>query len=53
MLVAFIMPVVAIALGIAFLGESLTGGQIIGTGLIALGLLAIDGRLLARLHRVP
>jgi drug/metabolite transporter (DMT)-like permease len=53
MLVGFIMPVVAIALGIAFLDESLTGGQIIGTALIALGLIAIDGRLLARRASVP
>jgi drug/metabolite transporter (DMT)-like permease len=45
MLTAFIMPVVAILLGIAFLDERLTSGQIIGTALIALGLIAIDGRL--------
>ncbi len=52
-LVAFIMPVVAILLGIGFLDEMLTAGQIAGTALIALGLLAIDGRLLARLRNVP
>jgi drug/metabolite transporter (DMT)-like permease len=45
MLVAFIMPVVAIILGITFLGEMLTSGQIAGTLLIALGLLVLDGRL--------
>jgi drug/metabolite transporter (DMT)-like permease len=53
MLVAFIMPVVAIVLGISFLGEALAQGQIIGTVLIAFGLLAIDGRLLARTRNVP
>jgi drug/metabolite transporter (DMT)-like permease len=53
MLVAFIMPVIAIMLGFAFLNESLTGGQLIGTALIALGLIAIDGRLLARFRNVP
>jgi drug/metabolite transporter (DMT)-like permease len=53
MLVAFIMPVIAILLGIAFLGEVLTGAQIAGTALIAVGLLAIDGRLLAHWRNVP
>lgn len=53
MLVAFIMPVIAVMLGIAFLGEVLTGGQVIGALLIAAGLVAIDGRLLARRASVP
>jgi drug/metabolite transporter (DMT)-like permease len=53
MLVAFIMPVIAVILGISFLGESLTTGQVAGTALIALGLVAIDGRLLARFRNVP
>jgi drug/metabolite transporter (DMT)-like permease len=53
MLVAFIMPVIAVMLGIAFLGEVLTGGQIVGASLIAAGLVAIDGRLLARFRNVP
>ena len=53
MLVAFIMPVIAIALGIAFLGEHLNQGQIIGAVLIAFGLVIIDGRLLARFRNVP
>jgi drug/metabolite transporter (DMT)-like permease len=48
MLVAFIMPVVAIAMGIAFLGETLTNGQIAGTLLIALGLVTLDGRIFTR-----
>ncbi|MEY4270832.1 MAG: hypothetical protein RLZZ58_2048 [Pseudomonadota bacterium] len=48
MLIALVMPVVAIALGVIFLGETLTANQIAGALLIALGLVAIDGRLFAR-----
>jgi drug/metabolite transporter (DMT)-like permease len=48
MLVAFIMPVVAIILGVAALGETVEAKEIAGAALIALGLLAIDGRLLPR-----
>jgi drug/metabolite transporter (DMT)-like permease len=52
-LVAFLMPILAVILGIAFLGEHLNQGQIIGAVLIALGLVIIDGRLLARFRNVP
>lgn len=52
-LVAFLMPILAVILGIAFLGESLNGGQIMGAALIAVGLVVIDGRLLARRASVP
>jgi drug/metabolite transporter (DMT)-like permease len=48
-LVAFLMPILAVILGIAFLGESLSGGQIVGAGLIAIGLVILDGRLMTRL----
>jgi drug/metabolite transporter (DMT)-like permease len=48
MLVAFIMPVVAIILGVAALGESVEPKEMAGAILIGLGLLAIDGRLFAR-----
>jgi drug/metabolite transporter (DMT)-like permease len=48
-LVAFIMPVLAIILGIAFLGESLSNGQIAGAALIGLGLIILDGRALNKL----
>jgi drug/metabolite transporter (DMT)-like permease len=48
-LVAFLMPILAIILGIAFLGESLNARQIAGSALIALGLIILDGRLWARL----
>jgi drug/metabolite transporter (DMT)-like permease len=45
MLVTFLIPVSAIALGTLLLGEHLTGGQIAGMATIAAGLAAIDGRL--------
>lgn len=49
MLVAFIMPVVAIILGVVALGESIKPNEMAGAFLIGLGLLAIDGRIFARL----
>ena len=48
-LVAFIMPVLAIILGIAFLNETLSGQQLAGSALIAFGLLIIDGRIWTRI----
>lgn len=50
MLLAFIMPVVAIILGVVALGETVDAKEIAGAALIALGLLAIDGRLLSKLR---
>jgi drug/metabolite transporter (DMT)-like permease len=50
-LVAFLMPILAVILGIAFLGESLSGGQIARAGLIAVGLAILDGRLVARFQK--
>jgi drug/metabolite transporter (DMT)-like permease len=50
-LVAFLMPILAVILGIAFLGESLSGGQIAGAGLIAVGLVILDGRFVARFQK--
>jgi drug/metabolite transporter (DMT)-like permease len=50
-LVAFIMPVLAILLGVAFLGERLQAGQIAGALLIAVGLAILDGRLVARFQQ--
>ena len=50
MLVTFLIPVSAIALGSAFLGESLAPSDLLGMGLIGLGLAAIDGRILSRLR---
>lgn len=49
MLVAFIQPVVAILLGVVVLGESVAIKEMIGAALIACGLVAIDGRLFAKL----
>ena len=46
MLVAFIMPVIAIILGVVALGETVESKEIAGAVLIAFGLLAIDGRLI-------
>jgi drug/metabolite transporter (DMT)-like permease len=51
LLVTFLVPVSAILLGIAFLGERLEAGQIAGMALIGIGLAAIDGRLLGSARR--
>ncbi|HEV7232689.1 MAG TPA: DMT family transporter [Sphingorhabdus sp.] len=48
MLVAFIMPVIAVILGVVALGETVETKELAGAALIALGLLAIDGRLLPK-----
>ena len=45
LLVTFLIPVSALTLGIAFLGEALTQRQALGMALIGVGLAAIDGRL--------
>ncbi len=49
MLVTFLLPVVAILLGVMFLGEILQPRHFAGMALIVLGLAAIDGRPLRRL----
>ncbi len=46
LLVTLLMPVGAVWLGMALLGEHLHAGEVVGMALIALGLVAIDGRLL-------
>ena len=46
LLVTFLIPVSAIALGILFLREHLSSLEIMGMVLIGVGLLAIDGRVL-------
>jgi drug/metabolite transporter (DMT)-like permease len=48
MLVTFLIPVSALAIGVAFLGEPITMQALGGMGLIAAGLATIDGRLLRR-----
>lgn len=52
-LVAFLMPILAVILGILFLGERLSSGQIVGAGLIAVGLVILDGRIVEKLQRLP
>jgi drug/metabolite transporter (DMT)-like permease len=47
MLVTFLIPVSAILLGAAILGEQLQAKHLIGMAMIAIGLAAIDGRLLS------
>ena len=49
LLVTFTIPIVAILLGVAVLGETLAARHLIGMALIALGLAAIDGRPWQRL----
>ncbi|MEQ8370684.1 MAG: DMT family transporter [Alphaproteobacteria bacterium] len=50
-LVTFLIPVVAVGLGVALLGEALLPRHLAGFALIGLGLAAIDGRLWAWLRR--
>lgn len=45
LLVTFLIPVSAAALGAAFLGSQITGAQVAGFALIVAGLVAIDGRV--------
>lgn len=49
--VAFLVPISAVLLGIAFLGETLSANAIAGMAVIGLGLAAIDGRPLQWLRR--
>lgn len=48
LLVTFLIPVTAIVLGAAFLGEALAPRHFAGMALIGIGLAAIDGRLFAQ-----
>jgi drug/metabolite transporter (DMT)-like permease len=51
LLVTFLMPVIAVLLGVLALGEVVKAGEIAGMALIAGGLATIDGRLLRRWRR--
>ncbi|MGZ5829033.1 MAG: DMT family transporter [Xanthobacteraceae bacterium] len=51
MLVTFLMPVVAISMGVLLLHETLELRHIAGMALIAVGLVTIDGRLLRALRK--
>lgn len=48
LLVTFLIPVSAMALGVAVLGETVLPRHLAGLGLIALGLAVLDGRLFRR-----
>ena len=48
LLVTFLIPIVAVFLGAAFLGETFSANQAAGMALIALGLVMLDGRVLRR-----
>lgn len=50
-LVTFLIPASAVLLGVVFLGETLAPKHLAGAALIGLGLVAIDGRVPARLAR--
>ena len=51
-LVTFLIPVIALFLGAAFLDERVTLQALAGMGIIALGMAATDERLFARLKRL-
>jgi len=53
LLVTLLMPVGALFLGIAILGEQIQAGDFVGMALIGLGLMANDGRLLALFRPRP
>ena len=53
LLVTFLIPVSAILLAVAFLGERLEPVHFLAIALIGFGLAAIDGRLLAYLNNAP
>lgn len=48
LLVTFLIPLSAIGLGIAFLGEVIETRHLVGLALISAGLVAIDGRVFSR-----
>jgi drug/metabolite transporter (DMT)-like permease len=50
-LVTFVIPVVAVGLGVLVLGERLEMRHLGGAALIGLGLVVIDGRLWRRISR--
>ena len=52
MLVTIIVPVFAVALDAAILGQFVTGRNLLGFAVVAFGLLVLDGRLAERLKKV-
>ena len=53
MLVTLLIPISAVALGVAFLGEVVTPADLGGMALISAGLMIIDGRIVRRLRPAP
>ncbi len=53
LLVTFLIPISAIALGVIVLGEQFGWEVFVGMGMIFLGLITIDGRLLKKFKRKP
>lgn len=53
LLVTLLVPVSAMLLGVAFLGEVITSREIAGMAAIAIGIALIDGRLVTRAARAP
>jgi drug/metabolite transporter (DMT)-like permease len=53
LLVTFLIPVSAILLGVAFLGEALLPRHLVGMAAIGIGLACIDGRLVKRFWPAP
>ncbi len=53
MLVTLLIPVSAVALSVAFLGEVIGAGDLGGMALISAGLIVIDGRLITRRRKAP
>ena len=53
MLVTLLIPISAVALGVAFLGEVVTPADLGGMSLISAGLMIIDGRVVRALRRAP
>ncbi|MEC7853378.1 MAG: DMT family transporter, partial [Pseudomonadota bacterium] len=51
MLVTIIVPVFAVALDAAILGQFVTGRNLLGFAVVAVGLLVLDGRLAERLKK--
>lgn len=51
LLVTFLIPIVAVFLGAAFLGERFSLNQAAGIGLITVGLVLLDGRALSRMTK--
>jgi drug/metabolite transporter (DMT)-like permease len=50
--VTYMMPLVALALGVAFLGETIGAREVVGLALILLGVAAVHGQLGALRRRI-